>query len=105
MFPTSHEERVLLPMPLTVERLAEACKSCGFSKPVGSVDGMHFRTKASPSFLSLGEELDLELVTPIELVIRSTSVQTAPILGWGKSAGNVRKLVHALRGMPTGFGL
>ena len=95
----------MLTRPLTLERLAEACKRCGFGAPAERGDGRGFVTRVGASFLSLGEEIEIEVITPIEIAIRSTSVQTVPILDFGKGASNVRKLAHALRGMPTGLGL
>lgn len=102
MFPATAEERVLLPRPLTRETLADACRRCGFSEPVASLDGRRFHTRSRPSLLSLGEEIELELVTPVELAIRSTSVQITPILPWA-GGGSVRKLVHALGAVPAGL--
>lgn len=93
----------MLATPLTLERLAKACRKCGLAPPAESADGRRFVTRARPSFLSLGEEIEIDVISPVEIAIRSTAVQPVPLIGLGNDV--VRKLVHELRGLPTGLGL
>jgi hypothetical protein len=98
-----HVERVVrLAHPFTARALEKACESVGFSKPSQSVlagiaGTQCWQTKTGKSFGSFGETIEVEIVSPLEVVVRSASkLPSVPFFDWKKNEGNVEKLARAL---------
>lgn len=100
--PHKFERVVQLLRPLTPDMLARACASCGFSRPTQSViagiaGAQRWETTTPRGFGSLGETIEIEAISPLEIVLRSESkLPSVPFLDWRKNSGNVEKLALAL---------
>lgn len=100
--PHRAERVVRLGAPLTPARLGRACEACGFSKPsrsivAGVLGAQRWTTSAPRSFGTLGETLEIELVSPLEVVLRSAArAPGVPVVDWRKNESNVDALARAL---------
>jgi len=92
-----HSERVVhLAKPFTPRALEKACEASGFAKPSQSVlagiaGTQQWTTKSSR------EVIEIEVRSPLEIVLRSSSKLPAiPFLDWKKNEDNLEKLARAL---------
>lgn len=99
-------ERVLvLARPFSQDLLARACLRCGFSTPqkstlFGTIGAQVYKTNAPKAFGSLGEEIRVEVRSPLEIVLISESkLPSVPFLDWRRNAKNLDKLAMALTTM------
>lgn len=97
--PHKFERTVVLARPFTPDLVAKACASIGFSKPSQTLLGgsQRWQTTSPRRFGSLGETIEIEVIAPLEVVLRSESkLPSVPFLDWRKNSENVEKLARAL---------
>src|SRR3989442_133617 len=76
--PHKFERVVQLVRPFTPDMIGRACDKCGFSRPTHSVIAgiagvQRWETTTPRGFGSLGETIEIEVVSPLEIVLRSES--------------------------------
>ena len=95
--PHKFERTVMLARPFTPDLAARACEAAGFSRPTQSLLGSRWETTTPRRFGSLGETIEIEVISPLEIVLRSESkLPAVPFLDWKKNSENVEKLARAL---------
>jgi hypothetical protein len=97
--PHKFERTVMLARPFTPDLVARACEAIGFSRPTTSLFGgaQRWQTTSPRRLGSLGETIEIEVISPLELVLRSESkLPAVPFLDWKKNSDNVEKLARAL---------
>ena len=97
-FPAYHQEDVPLPMPITEDWIAYACRAAGLGVARGAQgpEGWTWRIVADVSLASWGEDMSIVALGPQHLRVRSQCSLPTQCIDWGKNKKNVQRFVTAL---------